>query len=63
MNKKDVFLNTRQVAERIGLSVSQVRRLINSNLIKSQKIGTEYIINENDIKNIVRRKPGRRTAE
>ncbi|MDR3477649.1 MAG: helix-turn-helix domain-containing protein [Gammaproteobacteria bacterium] len=53
---KSILLNTKQVAERIGLSVSQVRRMAKSGLIKASKVGTEYVIYESDLKNIKRKR-------
>lgn len=51
-----VLLNTKQVAERFNLSESHVRLLLRKGRIRGQKIGTDYVINESDLKKVKRKK-------
>jgi excisionase family DNA binding protein len=51
-----VLLNTKQVAERYNFSESHVRLLLRKGLIKGQKIGRDYAINESDLKKVKRKR-------
>jgi excisionase family DNA binding protein len=57
MRGKNMLLNIKQVAQRIGLSISHVRRMAANGTIKAEKVGTEYVIYESDLKNIKPRRP------
>lgn len=51
-----VLLSTQEIAERFGFSVSQIRRLIREGLLKAEKVGFCYVINEKHVKNLKRRR-------
>ncbi len=42
--------------KKCGLSASQIRVMIRNGLIKAEKIGSCYVINEKDIKQLKRRR-------
>jgi len=50
------LLNPEEIAKRVGLSSSQIRRLIREGVIKAEKVGWSYVVNEKDIKNLKRRR-------
>lgn len=50
------LLSPSEIATRTGLSASQIRRLIRAGLIKAEKIGFFYVVHEEDIKHITRRR-------
>jgi excisionase family DNA binding protein len=53
------LLSTREVADRLGVSVLRIQQLIWAGRLPAQKIGRDYIINEPDLKLVENRKPGR----
>jgi excisionase family DNA binding protein len=53
------LLSTREVADRLGVSVLRVQQLIWAERLPAQKIGRDYVINESDLKFVEDRKPGR----
>jgi excisionase family DNA binding protein len=53
------FISTKQAAEKLGVSVLRVQQLIWNKRLPAQKIGRDYIINEEDLKLVEDRKPGR----
>lgn len=48
--------SAKEIAEELGFSVSQVRRLITQGFIKAQKVGSYYAIDTRHLKNIERRR-------
>jgi excisionase family DNA binding protein len=50
------LLSPKDVAVKYGFSSSQIRRMIREGIIKANKIGNYYIIDEKDVKNLKRRK-------
>ena len=55
------LLTTPEVAERLGITLARVQQLIWKGRIPAQKIGRDYVINEDDLKLVADRKPGRPT--
>jgi excisionase family DNA binding protein len=53
------FLSTQQVAEKLGIDVSGVRRLILSGKLPATKVGRDHLIREEDLALVAERKPGR----
>lgn len=53
------LLTTKQVAERLGISMARVHQLINEGRLPAEKIGRDYLIKEDDLKLVEDRKPGR----
>jgi len=51
-----MLLSPKEVAEILGFSVSQVRRLICQGLIKAEKVGSYYAIDPRKIPNLKRRR-------
>lgn len=50
------LLSPSEIAKRYGFSPSQIRRMIRAGLIKAEKVGFFYIIDEKDIKHLERRR-------
>jgi excisionase family DNA binding protein len=58
------FLTTKEVADRLGVTLRRVQALINDGRLPAQKVGRDYLIRDQDIKLVEDRKPGRpRKAE
>ncbi len=54
------LLNTKEVAEKLGVSPIRVRQLINEGKIEAQKIGRDYVVFEDQLDRIkTYGKPGR----
>jgi excisionase family DNA binding protein len=53
------LLTTPEAAERLGVTVTRVQQLIAAGRLPAQKRGRDYFINEDDLKLIEHRKPGR----
>jgi excisionase family DNA binding protein len=53
------LLTTKEVAERLGVSVRRVHALIQDGRLPAQKFGRDYQIDEKDLKRVAERKPGR----
>jgi excisionase family DNA binding protein len=53
------LLSTREVADRLGVSILRVQQLIWAERLPAQKVGRDYVINESDLKLVENRKPGR----
>ena len=53
------LLTTKQVAERLGISLSRVHQLINEERLPAQKVGRDYVVKEEDLKLVEERKVGR----
>lgn len=50
------LLSPSEIAKRYGFSPSQIRRMIRAGLIKAEKVGFFYIIDEKDVKHLKRRR-------
>jgi excisionase family DNA binding protein len=53
------LLTTKEVAERLKVSVRRVHALIQDERLPAQKFGRDYLIDEKDLKLVENRKPGR----
>ena len=53
------FLTTKQVAEKLGVSVGRVQQLIAEGRLPATKIGQTNLVKESDLKLIEDRKTGR----
>jgi excisionase family DNA binding protein len=51
-----MLMSTKEIAEQMGYSVSQVRRLIASGYLKAERVGTYFVINPKDAKKVKRRR-------
>jgi len=58
MSEKNL-LTTREVAEKLKVSLRRVRALIEAGKLPSQQFGRDHLINESDLKLVEDRKPGR----
>jgi len=56
-------LTTREVAERLNISMRRVRALIESGQLPSKQYGRDHLIKESDLKLVKDRKPGRPSKE
>ena len=52
-------LTTKEVAERLGISVTRVQQLILAGRLPAEKKGRDYFIKDEDLKLVADRKPGR----
>lgn len=53
------LITTAGAAERLEISVRRVQELINSGRLPAQQFGRTYVIDEDDLKLVEDRKPGR----
>lgn len=53
------LLTTKEVAERLGVSIRRIQALITSGNLPATKLGRDYVIKESDLKLVEDRKPGR----
>ncbi|HYP00138.1 MAG TPA: helix-turn-helix domain-containing protein [Pyrinomonadaceae bacterium] len=53
------LLTTKQVAERLGVSIGRIHQLIKEERLPAEKIGRDYVIREDDLKLVEDRKVGR----
>jgi excisionase family DNA binding protein len=53
------LLTTREVAEKLGVSMARVQRLILDGRLPADKFGRDRMIKEDDLKLVAIRKPGR----
>jgi excisionase family DNA binding protein len=53
------LLSTAEAAERLGVHVTRVHALIKAERLPAQKVGRDYVIQEEDLKLVADRKPGR----
>lgn len=53
------LLTTLQVAGKLGISVRRVQELVNAGRLPAQQFGRTYVIEEEDLKLVAERKPGR----
>lgn len=58
MSEKDL-LTTKQVAEKLGVSMRRIRALIESGQLPSKQYGRDHLIKESDLELVKDRKPGR----
>ena len=62
MSQKNL-LTTREVAERLNVSLRRVRALIESGKLPSEQYGRDHLIKESDLELVKDRKPGRPAKE
>jgi excisionase family DNA binding protein len=62
MSEKEL-LTTKQVAEKLGVSMRRVRALIESSKLPSTQYGRDHLIKESDLKLVQDRKPGKPPKE
>lgn len=55
------LISTSEAAERLGVHITRVQVLIREGRLPAQKIGGTYVVNEDDLKLVADRKPGRPT--
>jgi excisionase family DNA binding protein len=53
------LLTTKEVAEKLGVSVLRVQQLIWADRLPAEKMGRDYFIKEEDLSLVEVRKPGR----
>jgi excisionase family DNA binding protein len=53
------MLTTRDVAERLGVSLRHVQTLIKQGKLPAEKLGRDYVVKESDLKLVQRRPKGR----
>lgn len=56
---EDKLLTTREVSERLDISMRRVRALIEAGQLPSTQYGRDHLIKESDLKLVEDRKPGR----
>lgn len=56
---EEKLLTTREVSERLGISMRRVRALIEAGQLPSKQYGRDHLIKESDLKIVEDRKPGR----
>jgi excisionase family DNA binding protein len=53
------LLTTREVAERLGVTMKRVQAMIRDDRLPAEKMGRDYVVREADLKLVENRKPGR----
>jgi excisionase family DNA binding protein len=53
------LISTTEAAERLGVHITRVQALVKAGRLPAQKVGKNYVINEDDLKLVADRKPGR----
>ena len=53
------LLTTKEVAERLGVTVQRVHALLRTGRLPAEKMGRDYFIREDDLKLVQNRRPGR----
>jgi excisionase family DNA binding protein len=53
------LLTTKQVADRLGVTIKRIQAMIRDERLPAQKFGRDYMIKESDLKLVEDRKPGR----
>jgi len=53
------LISTAEAAEKLGVHITRVQVLIREGRLPAQMIGGSYVINEDDLKLVADRKPGR----
>ena len=57
------MLTTKEVGERLGVTVQRIHALIRVGRLPAEKFGRDYLIQESDLKLVKDRKPGRPTKQ
>lgn len=53
------LLTTKEVADRLGVTVRRVQALITAGRLSARKLGRDYVVEESDLEAVLERKPGR----
>lgn len=53
------LISTTEAAERLGVHITRVQALVKAGRLPAQKVGKNYVINEDDLELVAERKPGR----
>ena len=53
------LLTTKQVAERLGVTIKRIQAMIRDERLPAQKFGRDYMIKESDLRLVQDRRPGR----
>jgi excisionase family DNA binding protein len=53
------FLTTKQVADRLGITIRRIQALVTAGRLPAQKFGRDYMIKEKDLRLVKDRKVGR----
>lgn len=53
------MMNTKEAANRLGLTVQRIRQLIHQGDLRATKVGRDWIISEKDLDRLTRRPMGR----
>jgi excisionase family DNA binding protein len=53
------YITTKEVAEKLGVSLRRVQAMITSGRLPATKVGRDYLIRERDLKLVENRKVGR----
>jgi excisionase family DNA binding protein len=53
------LISTSEAAKRLGVHITRVQVLIRAGRLPAQKIGGTYVVDEDDLKLVADRKPGR----
>ena len=53
------LISTSEAAGRLGVHITRVQVLIREGRLAAQKIGRTYVVDEDDLKLVAERKPGR----
>jgi excisionase family DNA binding protein len=53
------LISSAEAAERLGVHITRVQVLIREGRLPAQRIGRTYVVNEDDLKLVEDRKPGR----
>lgn len=54
MSLTDKLLNTSQVAKVLGYSIAHTRRLCSTGVIRAEKVGTDWLVKEANLKHVKR---------
>lgn len=57
------LISSAEAAERLGVHITRVQVLIREGRLPAQRIGRTYVVNEDDLKLVEDRKPGRPRKE
>jgi excisionase family DNA binding protein len=53
------LISSAEAAEKLGVHITRVQVLIRQGRLPAQKVGRNYVINEDDLRLVKDRKPGR----
>jgi excisionase family DNA binding protein len=53
------LLTTKDAADKLGVTVQRIHALIKDERLPAQRLGRDYVINEDDLALVADRKPGR----